>query len=139
MRNWPINKCMVVIAILSAACTTTGGVTTFSQQTRPAAPGVVVISERDLARFAQTGTMAQAIVDGWPSLLAGRGGRPVLVSVDGAPAADPVILGSVKVSTVSEVRLVRASVGASNPTGIRANGDVVAADVLFVVTRREVR
>ncbi len=70
-----------------------------------------------------------------PGFLNRRGAAP-LVSIDGGPASDQSVLRLIPVGDVYEVRLLRASSGAGRPA-VLPNGDVVVADVLFVVTRRQ--
>jgi len=97
-------------------------------------PGTIVASAEELSRNAPGSTLAEALGRTLPALFNPRG--TVRVSVDGSPPGDVAILSTIRVSTVLEVRLVRAFSSASAHSSVNANGDVVSANVVYVITRK---
>ena len=93
-----------------------------------------LVTSEELARYASGANLFDALQRLRPTFLYPRGSR-ALVSIDGTAPSDLSVLSLIPVSTVAEVRLVRATSAASRPT-VLPNGDVVFGDVLFVVTRK---
>lgn len=90
---------------LCAACATPGG----SARRAPVVPmrQADVATATELARDGTEDSLLAVLRRFRPLFLGSRGSRP-LVSVDGLPLTELSVLESIRVSTVSEVRLVRA-------------------------------
>ena len=93
-----------------------------------------LVTSEELARYASGANLFDALQRVRPTFLYPRGSR-ALVSIDGTAPSDLSVLSSIPVSTVAEVRFIRATSPAGQPT-VLPNGDVVVRDVLLVVTRK---
>jgi hypothetical protein len=120
-----------VLTTFSGACATT--VRQSGPERSPPA-GTVLLTAKDLERYAASSTLLQALEIVSP-MLVNRGGS-VRVMIDNNAPTDPEILNTIRASEVSEVRLIRPSGSARPMTSISPNGDVVAGTILQVITRR---
>ena len=120
-----------VLTIFTSACATT---------TRPSGPdrsppvGTVLLTAKDLERYAPGSTLLQALQIVSPVLVSR--GESVRVMIDNNAPTDPEILNTIRASEVFEVRLIRPSASARPMTSVSPNGDVIAGTVLQVITRR---
>lgn len=96
--------------------------------------GNSVVTATELSRYAEGMSLLDALQRLRPSFLYPRG-TSALVSIDGTAPTDQEVLSSIPVSTVAEVRLLRATNSVGKPTILR-NGDVAVRDVLLVLTRK---
>ena len=120
-----------VLMTFTSACATT---------TRQSGPewsppaGTVLLTAKDLERYAPSSTLLQALQIVSPVLVSR--GESVRVMIDNNAPTDAEILNTVLASEVSEVRLIRPSGSARPMTSVSPNGDVVAGTILQVITRR---
>jgi hypothetical protein len=96
--------------------------------------GTSLITAAELSRYAAGTSLLDALQRLRPNLLRSRGTR-ALVSIDGTAPTDQGVLSFIPVSTVAEVRLLRATNSVGKPA-ILGNGEVVLGDVLLVVTHK---
>lgn len=99
-----------------------------------AGSGNSLVTAAELSRYTPGTSLLDALQRLRPSFLYPRG-TSALVSIDGTAPTDQGVLSSIPVSTVAEVRLLRATNSVGRPT-ILPNGDVVVGDVLLVLTRK---
>jgi hypothetical protein len=119
----------LAIVIVSAGCARG------AQQSEPRmspVPSSMVVYAEELGRILHPSSLMDALQRLRPAMLQSRGRSP-MVSIDGSPPAELAVLGSISVSTVREVRLVR-SAGAVGHAGVTANGDIVVGDLILVTT-----
>jgi len=93
-----------------------------------------VVTNAELARAAQTGSLMEALQTVRPLFLAARGGT-VIVSVDGFVFPDTSILRDIPVADVCTVRLQRAT-SAAGRSAISPNGRVNSGGNLIDVSLR---
>jgi hypothetical protein len=121
----------VVVAMSIGGCATT---TRQSDWDRVQPAGTVLLTTKDLERYAPSNTLLQALERAAPLLISR--GESVRVMIDNNAPTDAGVLSTIRVSEVSEVRLIRASESARAMPSVSPNGDVVAGTVLQVITRR---
>ena len=121
----------VVVALSTGGCATT---TRQSGSDRVQPAGTVLLTTKDLERYAPNSTLLQALERAAPLLISR--GESVRVMIDNNAPTDPEILNTIRASEVFEVRLIRPSASARPMTSVSPNGDVVAGTVLQVITRR---
>jgi hypothetical protein len=97
--------------------------------------GSVLLTAKDLERYTPNSTLLQALERTSP-LLVSRD-ESVRVMIDNNAPTDAGVLNTIRVSEVSEVRLIRGSQSARPMPSVSPNGDVVAGTVLQVITRRD--
>ena len=114
-------------------CTVSQGKRVVPSPASTIASSALLISQAELLRVAAGDQLLSAIQRTRPSWLAGRNGL-VSVSIDDAPPTDPTVLGSVSISQVLDVRLVRATQSVGRPV-VTSRGNVVVADLILVRTR----
>ncbi len=89
----------------------------------------------DLAKFAEKGSLMEAIERARPLWLSARGGGTPMVLVDGAPATDLSVLRSIQAANVEEAHLDRPTTSVGH-FAIAPNGALVDGPMIVVKTRR---
>jgi len=100
----------------------------------PSLSGNSLVTAAELTRYTPGTSLLDALQRLRPTILYSRG-TSALVSIDGTAPTDQDVLRSIPVSTVAEVRLLRATSSVSRAT-VLTNGDVVVGNVLLVITRK---
>jgi hypothetical protein len=95
--------------------------------------GNSLVTAAELSRYAAGTNLLDALRRLRPNLLRSRG-TSALVSIDGTAPTDQGVLSFIPVSTVAEVRLLRATNSVGKPAIV--GGKVVLGDVLLVVTHK---
>ena len=115
----------MVLACLTSACATD------STRRGRIAYSATLVTTDELSRVGPGQTLLEALRGIRPSWLVSRGSQPQ-VSVDGAPATDLAILGTLLVTHAHEVRLHRSTSGMG---GIAVATGGAVGDVIYVRTR----
>ena len=115
----------MVLACLTSACATN------STRSGRIAYSATLVTADELSRVGPCQTLLEALRGIRPSWLVSRGSQPQ-VSVDGAPATDLAILGTLLVTHAHDVRLHRSTSGMG---GIAVATSGAVGDVIFVRTR----
>ena len=116
----------MVVACLTSACATNS-----TRRGHGMAYSATLVSADELSRVGPGQTLLEALRGIRPSWLVSRGSRPQ-VSVDGAPATDLAILGTLLVTHAHDVRLHRSTSGMG---GIAVATGGAVGDVIYVRTR----
>lgn len=124
--QWWVSACS-----LCMGCATGGGP---SREPWIAQPTSLVpsVTAAELSRNSREESLLAALRRYRPQFLMARGAVP-MVTIDGSPLGELSILETLRVSAISEVRLLRGSFAVAY-AGIR-EGRVVIGDVLYVQTR----
>lgn len=128
LRRW---QWWVPACSLCMGCATGGGPSREPRIARPTSP-VPSVTAAELSRNSRDESLLTALRRYRPQFLMSHGAAP-MVTIDGSPLAELSLLETLRVSAISEVRLLRAST-AVGYAGIR-EGRVVIGDVLYVQTR----
>ena len=115
----------MVLACLTSACATN------STPRGRIAYSATLLTADELSRVGPGQTLLEALRGIRPSWLVSRGSQPQ-VSVDGAPATDLAILGTLLVTHAHDVRLHRSTSGMG---GIAVATGGAVGDVIYVRTR----
>jgi hypothetical protein len=115
----------MVLACLTSACAAN------STRRGRIAYSATLVTTSELSRVGPGQTLLEALRGIRPSWLVSRGSQPQ-VSVDGAPATDLAILGTLLVTHAHEVRLHRSTSGVG---GIAVATGGAVGDVIYVRTR----